>query len=420
MTGFGKRSEEVGGANPSCAIGAGVRWTFCLLMLSIPFDIPRRPIPVDVPTLTAMLFLAAASLRYRICFARIPPALPCFLIYLYVAMASSIVAGMDYSGEVIWSFCQLLQPILVFWAAYNVLRCGRMLRIAACALLVACVVRALIQLGGVAMGESWGAHADVSFGQDRNNATSILGLGAIAGVGIAFGRFAGSSLPPVVLWPAIAALGTAILAMGSRGGLVAIAGGMLALLARRGVPRPWLRKVVPVALVLVVFYGVALRQDALRARFEEAWRYGALSGRERLYPALWDMFLQKPWLGWGLVSNQYELGARERNPDPTRAYARRDCHNTALELLTSAGIAGFLPFFIGICICVRAAWRARHGAEGAVPLALLTTIIITSMSIGWLAAKLGWIVLGYVLVSARDAAPRFRHRQPLRLRVIPA
>jgi O-antigen ligase len=405
---------NVPGPQPSC-IPFGIRWTFYLLVFSIPFEIPRRPIPVDVPTITATLFLLAAFLGFRTCFERIPAPLPYFGVYLYVALGSGIFHRMSHPGEAIWLFLQILQPVLVFWAGYNLLRHGEIRRMTTLSLIVACVVRALLQLGGVAMGTSWGPHPDVSFSQDRNFVTGVLDMGLIVVVGIAYGRRVKSRTSTAFVWAAAAVVGAAILQIGSRGGMLALVGGLGAFFLKPGHLRAWLRNVLPISVIVILLLGFALRQGTMRARFKETMRDSSLSGREFLYPAAWQMFLDKPWIGWGLLNNQYELGTREHNLQPSRAFARRDSHNVALEVLTSAGLFGFVPFSIGYCICVCAAWKARHGPDSVVPIALVTTVLIMNMSIGWIATKLVWVILAYALASrsyagyVRAAQPNVRH-----------
>src|SRR5207244_13050458 len=70
-----------------------VRWTFYLLVCSIPFEFPDRSFPVEIPTLTASLFLFATLLDPRACYARKPAALLCFVAYLYAYWLSVALNG---------------------------------------------------------------------------------------------------------------------------------------------------------------------------------------------------------------------------------------------------------------------------------------------------------------------------------------
>jgi O-antigen ligase len=126
-----------------------------------------------------------------------------------------------------------------------------------------------------------------------------------------------------------------------------------------------------------------------------------MAGREQLYPALWQMFQEKPVLGWGPVNNTFELAARigERER-PARA-----AHNIVLELLTATGLVGAIPFLIGAWLCVRDAWRARRGPHAVLPLALCCSVFLSNMSGDWIAGKLIWVVLAYAYASVRVGVP---------------
>ena len=107
------------------------------------------------------------------------------------------------------------------------------------------------------------------------------------------------------------------------------------------------------------------------------------------------MIAERPWLGWGPTENQYEIGKRigEEKKD------RRDAHNIVLELLSATGIIGAIPFLIGLVLSVASAWRARKGALSMLPLALLVTVLMGTMSGTWIAAKILWLVMGIALAA---------------------
>jgi O-antigen ligase len=113
------------------------------------------------------------------------------------------------------------------------------------------------------------------------------------------------------------------------------------------------------------------------------------------------MFLEKPMMGWGPISNTYELadriGERER---PKRA-----AHNLVLELLTAGGLVMALPFLVGGWLSALSAWRARTGEHGVLPLALFCSLFLSNMSGDWVASKLLWLVLAYALVSGKWGTP---------------
>ena len=115
---------------------------------------------------------------------------------------------------------------------------------------------------------------------------------------------------------------------------------------------------------LLAFGGASAAGDEEPAGGQRAT--GNLAGREQLYPALWTMFLEKPVLGWGPVTNTYELALRIGERDrPHRA-----AHNIVLELLTASGLVGHSRSWWASGSAAREAWRARDGEHGVLPLAL--------------------------------------------------
>src|SRR5205814_6487987 len=137
--------------------------------------------------------------------------------------------------------------------------------------------------------------------------------------------------------------------------------------------------------------------EAMRNRFFDVVQTGQLAGRERIYPALAVMVRERPVLGWGPVENQYELQRRLQDP----GYVKRDAHNLVLELLTTTGVAGTIPFLIGLAACIRSAWRSRLGPAGGLPSAMLVTMLTGTMSGTWIASKILWLVLAHAHAAGR-------------------
>jgi O-antigen ligase len=140
---------------------------------------------------------------------------------------------------------------------------------------------------------------------------------------------------------------------------------------------------------------VTYRSETMERRFERTLNEGSLANREEIYPEAWGMFLDKPLLGWGPTINMWELGSRVGERD----HPFRDTHDLLLEVLTVTGALGAIPFFAGILLCLRAAWKARHGPAGVLPLALLVFILVSNIGANLLYSKITWIVLAYALAS---------------------
>jgi O-antigen ligase len=107
------------------------------------------------------------------------------------------------------------------------------------------------------------------------------------------------------------------------------------------------------------------------------------------------MIKEKPLMGWGVYNFSYELEQRAQ----LYGYERIDAHNLILYILTATGVLGAIPYFIGIGLCVRSAWKARDGAHGIVPFAMVIALLVSDMSVSGINWKHHWYVLAYALAS---------------------
>jgi O-antigen ligase len=370
-----------------------------LLVASIPFEYPERSIPLEIPTLTGAVFLLGTFLHPRRCYGRLPAPVLWFGAYLLAFLLSTLVAG-EHAAEATSEFIVILQGVLIMLAAGNLMQDDRVATRVVVTFVAACAVRASLPLLGFAKTTSavWTGGERVSaLGQNANSAAMILAAGMIALIGLAYGHRRPARLGLILTAALGALLGFAVLETGSRGGLVALLGGVLVIALAADSARVRLRNAVIAGVAIFLLVLGSLHLPVMKNRWEDSMRTGNLAGREQLYPALWTMLLEKPVLGWGPATNTYELAARigERER-PLRA-----AHNILLELMTATGVIGTLPFLVGGWLCVRHAWRARRGEHGVLPLALLGSVFLSNMSGDWIASKLIWIVLAFAFASAR-------------------
>lgn len=401
----------------AAAAPALTRRALYLFVLSIPFELPDLPLPFDLPTMTACILIGAALLQPLRCFARIPLALVPFTAFLLAYVARFALGTGDHAAEVARLVALMMQCLLVFWVCYNLFRDPRVVRGALIALVVAAAARALLQLTGVAANvvEATSAAPRLSaFGQNADKAAVIMGAGLLALLGLMQSRD-GNGRParrrrggraPLV-WTAAAALGAAIVQTGSRGGILALAIAVLALLAAaEPLPRR-ARRIGVVVAALGLLAALTWTIDSTRKRFEATIERGAMAGRENIYPELLAMATLKPVAGWGPIENKYELGERLKAPERFR---RRDAHNLWLEAVTAAGLLALLPLLVGHAACARAAWAACRRGD-ALPLALLALVFAANMSNNWIVGKLDWVVLALALAAGNSGAVRGRVRQ---------
>ncbi len=371
-----------------------VRWAFWLFVASIPFEYPGRSIPVEVTTLTGSVLLLATLLQPRRCFERIPTALWCFGGFLYLFWVSFALAGGAYAADALKSFLALVQLVLIFWAATNLLRDDRIATRALLTLGLACALLGLLTVSGIMHLDQDDVRASgrlALFGQNANRAGLILGAGALALIGLTYGRDHRLLRPRSLVWPLLAVIGMAMLKGGSRGSFLALTVGLWTFaLSGRSLALKLRNSTVALFAVGLLAWG-AYQSPLMRARFARA-EGGDLAGREEIFPAAGLMFLQRPFAGWGGGQNKYELASRLAVQD----HERRDTHNLVLEVLTSTGLLGAFPFLLGTGLCVLGAWRARRrGPHGVLPLAMAAAVLAGNMSGNYIALKLFWLVLAY-------------------------
>ena len=247
-----------------------------------------------------------------------------------------------------------------------------------------------------------GGERVTAFGQNANFSAILLAAGLVTLVGLTYGRRGTSRAMRVATWPIGAFIGAAIIETGSRGGLIALGGGLVALMFTAGGNlKVRVRNGLVTLLALGVLAYAAFTATVMKNRLEATAETGTLAGREQLWPSLVDMALEKPLAGWGPINNQYEVAARTTD----MAREHRDAHNLWLELLTALGLAGAVPFLIGLGICVVAAWRGRTSAYGIVPFALIALFLVANISTNLVAYKPFWWVLALAFASGQ-LAPR--------------
>ncbi|MBI4419192.1 MAG: O-antigen ligase family protein [Gemmatimonadetes bacterium] len=394
-----------------------VRWAFYLFVFSIPFEMPQgRTIPLEIPTLTASVFLLSTLLDLRACYQRIPAAVVLFGGWLWVFVVSLLVNPPEDTGQVVHYFGLMLQMALVFWTGGNLMRDPRVLHTTLLVLVTACSLRAALQLTGVGLTARrvWtGGERESLLGQNANLSALILSAGLLAALGLRSARERSLLRRHLVIWSLVVLLGGAIVQTGSRGGLLALTVGLLVFLFRGRTMWQRLGSALAVCLVMGFLTWAAFNTRVMRERFEAtAENRGslALAGRERIYPAVLGMIGERPVLGWGPINNQIELARRLAE----RVRPRKDVHNLVLELLSATGVLGTIPFLTGLGLCIGTAWRARRDRYGILPCAMLASILIGTMSGTWIASKILWLILAIALASPSPQAEKWiAARQPV-------
>jgi O-antigen ligase len=380
-----------------------VRWAFFVFIFSISFDLPQVGLPLEVTTITCSIFLLATLLQPRVCFRPPPRAFWFFVLYLYVYIVLIIWHSSGYrsadlqkdQAKLLFLFFEL---ILMCWAGCNVLREERSAKAALLTFAASCTILALVHLSGVARttGELVGNVQRLStLGQNPNILGRHLAIGLLALVGLAYGRRKTAFRTAFLMWPVVLVIMIALASTGARGSVLALGAGLLVFALGGTGGRERLRNLLVVMLAVGFCVWVSFRSETMEQRFVRTIDEGSMSQREHLYPAAWKMFLDRPLVGWGPTINMWELGSRVGERD----HPFRDTHNLLLELLTVTGVVGAILFCSAILGCLRAAWRARHGLEGVLPLAMMVAVLVLNVGANLHYDKLFWLLLAYAMAS---------------------
>lgn len=377
-----------------------VRYGFYAFIFSIPIEtiIGVEAGLFSFSKLTGYLFFGAALLQPRVCFKSPPRVFWHFASYLFLYFFLWVLQDKALAQFDLHKFITLIQMVVLFWVSYNLFQYQQLKKEALIALGAGCVMLSILQVGGGAAERI--AQGRVSaLSQDANNLASMLSLGLLTLIGLSYGRAFKDGTVRLLAWICFGSLAAGIVLSGSRGALLSLLAGVMGLMTKPGQSVARI-KMGLVAIVTVGCLAIASYvNDATRIRWERTLSQGNLAGREQVMPIAWKMFTERPLLGWGPGQVPVELGRRFMKDS-------LDTHNGYLWVLTETGIVGSFPFFIGLWLCWRGAWKARYGPEGSLPFALIACVLFVNMSITWHYRKFFWVVLAYCAASELTLSKR--------------
>jgi O-antigen ligase len=403
---------------PEIRVVPVVRWTFYLFVATIPFETADMGIPIEITAITLGLLLLSLVFQIPLCIRKPPLAFGLFAFYLVILGVPYFFIPEAFAEEARWQWMVQAQLVVMCWVAYNVLRSDRVVRNSLLILGIACAFVAVLQLSGIAKNVSeFGGRSGriTAFGFHPNNIARIMALGLLGLVGLAYGSRRSYIQPRWVVWIGFVAIGMAIVQTGSRGGLLALAAGLFVFVLRSGDLSVKVRNAFVVLVGIGFFMFLITQFEQTESRFELAIEEGKLARREQIYPMAWAMFLERPIFGWGITTAQLELGARLAHVDEDS----KNAHNLILNTLITTGLIGGIPLFAGTFLAFLAAWKARHGTRGILPLSMITTVLVANMSGNWGSNKMHWLVIAFALSSAAVLAAERKRNNAVECRNSP-
>jgi len=278
-------------------------------------------------------------------------------------LALSRVAGMPYDSET-WSLlgAKIIVPFILFHVAGVVfveeraLMLFEIFSLAVLAYLSFTAIAFLMDARSVIfprfiLDDTLGYHADRARGpflQAVANGVSLNLLGLLALHAYRRGRARGAKTALL-----LASVPIAILATMTRAVWLSFAGTVAVLIFRsesRTLRRACAGLVAVLAIGLAVVLSSPYMSGALSDRLQER---GPVDYRQAVYAGGWQMFQERPWLGWGFHRMPAEL------PRYVSGYSEKELfpHNTYLELLVEEGLLG-LGFYAWL---IWELWRLKDG-----------------------------------------------------------
>jgi O-antigen ligase len=375
-----------------------IRYTFYAFTFSLPFEVAYAFSGSTMSKFLGIALAAFALLQPRLCYAFPPKAFWWFVGYLfvyvvwgaYLMLVPPIVPNFD--RVLIESMFRLIQFLTLFWISSNLMKLEQVSTGALWALAGSITLLAIFQIVGLT-GDAAAVDRAAAFDQNPNSFANVLAIGLLAVFGLGYGRAKSDWKGRVVFWLASGVIVLTLVQTGSRGAIVAVAGA-LSICFLKGRSLATKLKIGTIGLTGILALAIASYQiEAVRKRWETTFYDDNLSGRQEIYREAIGMILESPLIGWGPMNHHWELGPRVGLP-------YRDEHNTYLYLLAEGGLVGAIPFLAALWLCWRAAWRARHGMQGILPLVMLSFVLVLGLKGTTHKTKLFWLVLSYSLASS--------------------
>ena len=393
------------------------------------FTLPLQVINIGisdfgVSKLFGLALIGLSLTRPGLCFRRPPKAFQFFKAYLVAYTIWSCVLILDpetrwLATAIVTQLFTQVQLLVLFWISYNLLRSDRVKKATLFAMALSCIFIAIALTVGGAVGGQAGIESSIAqtgggpgdkavresaFGANPNTTATVLALGLLSLVGLAYGQRHAATRMRILCWLTGPLLLVSFVRTGSRGNLLALVLALFALVMKPHSLRQNLKAGFLVLLSVITLAVASYKLEFIRERWENTFEEGDVAGRDEIFAAAWDMFNERPLIGWGPINHLGELGTR-------LGLDYRDPHNIYLWVLNETGVLGAIPFFAGLWLCWQSAWRARKGGQGVIPIAILGYLLLANLKGSGHLDKFFWLALAYTLAAGSHVAViRYRYR----------
>jgi O-antigen ligase len=372
-------------------------------------DFPLAENPENVVgVLLAVAFALTRLWRVRLWFGPARFFIVYFTVTAIITVARYMTERSGGTGGIseLRAYAQFAQAFLLFLIYYDLARDPRALRWWAGTFVVTTILLSLVAnlgLGGAvgAAAVSRGAAERVGVLGMNLNYQGFLYAAAITGLLCrAITRWPRFGWRDWLLAGGAASMLLALLQTGSRGGLATLVAGVGAALFLMFRGRRWAAYALLVPLILYGVGSAIMSSEVMRYRiFDETLEEGRLGARDVLARESGTMLLEHPWTGWGTRYIE-ELGARVGKE-------RIAAHNTYLQVATSFGMLGFIPWLLGLGATGWRLWRQRRDFKATALLAIYCALLVAMVPGNYAYGHFAWMFLAVAgAVPLQNTNPR--------------
>lgn len=386
------------------------RWFFLLFSFTLPFeaaDLGFMSGSLSIPKISGFLFIISYLCYYNPLFWRqrtlpaIPTVLWWFLGYLVIYILNGLfISEEDFMSGFFSRLFTLVQLMVMFWIASRLLQEDKIAKgflLAYSLGSVALALGSILDLPGFSETLDVRRGRSTALGDDPNNLAVLMAMAAVILIGLRLYKIHTRTISKTLLTVMTLPLFTVIVNSGSRSGVAAFMIGCSAYLMPIWYSKRRLAALVFATLGVVVLLYMVTTNPYFLERWQETYYEGNLAGREHITRVAIEMIAERPIFGWKPIELWHELNFR------LGKWGERDAHNLFLHLLLEVGVVGAVPFFVGLWLCGLAAYKARNGTLGVLPLALLLTTLAANMALTHLTRKPFWLALALSAAAASTA-----------------
>jgi O-antigen ligase len=375
---------------------------YVIFIFSIPFETlwAEEGGSLTVAKIIGYVLIAACFLQPKRCFKIPPKAVWWFALYFVFYIVIGLFQSELFYRELMSGAFKIAQMLVLLWISFNLMKDKKFAEIALLSLAISCAVISILQIWGITATPNLDYSRTSILRENPNVAGNLLGIGAVVMISFVLRKDLSLKTRFIVLCTVLSVLWN-IVHTGSRGALVALTAGILIYALFEGSMKTKVRNAIIVLLCFGALFWFSVQYESALSRWQKTVVYGSLAGREFIYPNALTMILERPIAGWGPIVHYHELGSR-------LGEVTTDTHNLILWVLTEVGVIGSVPFILGLLLCFRSAWIAMKRDHNSVPLALLTTTLVTNMGSSWHYRKLFWVILALALSSPVMRGPGLR------------